>query len=274
MARRNALEKRVFPGANASGSPENESSLRELQALLDDEVARLPEKYRAPFVLCCLEGKTRPEAARELGWKPGTRGGRLGLARQMLQKRLTRRGVALTAALAALALGSEAKAMVSIKLIQATAKAALSYGLGPAGAVSTTVAALLEKASKTMWWTKTKIATLLIAMIGIGVACGLANAPAQDEASAKTQAKAKPQGAKEDKDTLVYGGRVLDPDGKPVAGAKLYLLYHTPKELPAPVRATSDKDGCFRFTVAKADFDASGSAQPWQAAMVVAMADG
>src|SRR5262249_55559877 len=150
--------------------------------------------------------------------------GRLALARQMLQKRLTRRGVALTAALAALALGAEAKAMVSIKLIQATAKAALSYGVGQTGAVSATVAALLEKVSKTMWWTKTKIATLLIAILGVGAACGLANAPAKDEAPAKTQADTKPQAAKDDSDTLAYGGRVVDPDGKPVAGAKLYLL--------------------------------------------------
>ncbi|HMF15082.1 MAG TPA: sigma-70 family RNA polymerase sigma factor, partial [Gemmataceae bacterium] len=100
MARRNTLEKRVTPGANSAESPEHESSQAELQAVLDNEVARLPEKYRAPFVLCCLEGKTRTEAARELGWKEGTVGGRVALARQMLQKRLTRRGVALTATLA------------------------------------------------------------------------------------------------------------------------------------------------------------------------------
>jgi RNA polymerase sigma factor (sigma-70 family) len=280
MARRNALEKCVAPEVNAPGSPEGESSLRELQALLQDEVARLPEKYRAPFVMCCLEGRTRTEAARALGWKEGTVGGRVALARQLLQKRLTRRGVALAAALTALALGSELKAMVSTSLIQATAKAALAYGAGQASALSASVAALLKGGSKTMWWTKTKIAVVLVAMIGVVGACGLARAPsaASGLADEKPQADAKPQAAKgeagEDKNSLTYGGRVLDPDGKPFAGAKLYLLYYTAKSLPLPVRATSNEEGRFRFTVNKVDFDTSSGREPWQAAMVVAKADG
>jgi RNA polymerase sigma factor (sigma-70 family) len=275
MARRIALEKRAVAGANALGSPEGESSLRELQGVLDEEVARLPEKYRAPFVMCCLEGRTRTEAARELGWKEETVGGRVALARQLLKKRLTRRGVSLAAALTALALGSEVKATVSTSLIQTTARAALAYGAGQASALSASVAALLKGASKSMWWTKTKIAMVLVAMIGVGAACGLARAPsaASGLADEKPQASAKPQAA-EDKDSVTYGGRVLDPDGKPIAGAKLYLLYYTPRELPVPVRGTSDEEGRFRFTVKKTEFDTGDSREPWQAAMAVALADG
>jgi len=66
---------------------------------------------------------------------------------------------------------------------------------------------------------------------------------------------------------------VLDPDGKPVAGAKLFVLYYTPKVLPIPQRGTSDKDGRFRFTVARGEFDRTLSARPWDEAAVVALAD-
>jgi RNA polymerase sigma factor (sigma-70 family) len=82
--------------AGGSIAPPDEAAWRELGPLLDAEVRRLPEKYRAAFVLCYLEGKTNEEAARELGCPKGTILSRLSRARERLRKRLNQRGLALS----------------------------------------------------------------------------------------------------------------------------------------------------------------------------------
>jgi RNA polymerase sigma-70 factor (ECF subfamily) len=75
--------------------PSPEVERRELRRVLDDELLQLPEKYRAPIVLCDLEGRTREEAARQLGWPTGSMSRRLDRGRLLLRRRLTHRGVAL-----------------------------------------------------------------------------------------------------------------------------------------------------------------------------------
>ncbi|MGH7221773.1 MAG: RNA polymerase sigma factor [Gemmataceae bacterium] len=79
----------------------DELSWGELRAILHAELAALPERFRAPLVLCYLEGLTQEEAAHRLGWTAASVKGRLQRGREKLRRRLERRGVALTAALAA-----------------------------------------------------------------------------------------------------------------------------------------------------------------------------
>jgi RNA polymerase sigma factor (sigma-70 family) len=286
-ARRKVLEERavIMPSAN----PVLDMSLRELQGILFEELENLPEAYRASLVLCGLEEKSLDEAARLLGWTKGALKGRLQRGRQLLRGRLRRRGLDLSAALCATALAlNPASGQVSTTLAHTTLRAALKVALrkgAVAGVVSAEVAALVEGASQSMFHSKAKFATLLLAAIGIvTVAFGVLwhRAAAADPAAEQRQA-VKPEdkapaatpGSRsraETSETIAVRGKVLDPEGKPFVGAKLYLASASPKEKTAPVRATSGEDGHFQFSFARSELDRTFSDNP--TGQVIAIAKG
>jgi len=148
-------------------APPLDSGLCELEHVLDEELAKLPERHRAAFVLCCLEGKTGEEASRLLGCPPGTVSSRLTRARERLRDRLTQRGFApavITSVLAAVAEAAIASALPT--LIQSALLAAPDFAARRNSVTphTTRSAALAEGVIRTMSTTKLKaIAFLLVA---------------------------------------------------------------------------------------------------------------
>ena len=141
----------------------------DLSGAVEEEVGRLPAKYRGPVVLCYLEGRTNEEAASELRCPVGTVKTRLARAREMLRKRLTRRGAALSTAAIVTALSAEALASsLPPVLIDSTLKAAMSFAAGnlaAGGLVSAQVVTLTKGVLHTMFVTKVKtVATLVLSL--------------------------------------------------------------------------------------------------------------
>jgi RNA polymerase sigma factor (sigma-70 family) len=306
-ARRSAHEGKAR--LRAAADPLTDITWRELQTVLDEELARLPAKYRAPLILCCLEGRARDEAAQQLGWTLPVVKSRLEHGRELLRARLTRRGLTLGAALAGPTLGQSTAPALPPPLVSSTTKAAvlLASGKTAAGVLSARVTALVEGMSKTICPTKVQLAALFLLVVGIvGAGAGALarrevpapTAQPQQEAP-KPPAKA-PLAAKEDTDKparepaleeqgdrVTVRGRVLDPDGKPFVGAEISIWWHYgywiawhPQTVTPPrprVLGTSGPDGRFCFSFAKAEIDdtpTSALEKPWRHCQITAAAKG
>ena len=179
-ARADAARRRVREArAETERSPDDPAAaaaVRELSAILDEEIGRLPERFRSPIVLCHVEGRTQEEAARRLGCSPRTLQRRLERGRALLRARLSRRGVALSAVLIAPALwGAPAEGAVSARLASAAVQAAVAAGASTA-TTSGLAGAIAGRTVRAFLLTHTKLTVGLLAAVcvvgsGVGVAC-------------------------------------------------------------------------------------------------------
>ncbi len=210
--------------------PLAELTVREAEAILDEELARLPEKYRTPLVLCCLEGKTRDEAARQLGWAAKLVKSRLEQGREHLRQRLSRRGLTLPAALVASLLAEEsAPAALPAALVRTAVQTARA---GSGDGVSASVALLAESALGGTATVKVKMIVGLLLLTGIlAVGAGalapprvadapgspVANAPQTPRAEKQTPARRDHYGDPLPPQALARLGTVRFRPGDPIA---------------------------------------------------------
>lgn len=190
----------------------------DLKPILDEEVGRLPDKFRKPIVLCYLEGQTNEEAARQLRCPAGTLKVHLMRARDLLRSRLARRGLTVSAVtLAALLDAQAASASVPESLLGATLNAAERFAAGSAAGASGATA-LAEGVLHDMFLAKVKNAALTLAgvvAIGLGIGLSISRADkAEGAAAAETAAPAearreRPAVKAEDTATLVKGGNAF-----------------------------------------------------------------
>ncbi len=185
--------------------PEHELLHREEIAALHDEVDRLPQILRPPIVLCYLEGLTHDEAARRLRWPVGTVRSRMARGRNVLEARLTRRGLAFGAIAAAIEARRAAMAAVPQALAGSTARLAIALATGAAtGPVSPEVVALIEEVLMAMFITKLRrvaaaafaalcVATAAAGIVGVGQATNPARTDVKQQVR-QSAAKQSPRG--------------------------------------------------------------------------------
>jgi RNA polymerase sigma factor (sigma-70 family) len=149
----------------------------DIRAILDEELARMPKKYRLPLLLCGLEGMTHAEAGKQLGWPTGTVAGRLSRGRELLRTRLLRRGIAVPAAVSIAAfLPGTAPAAVPTQLVAASVQNAVASILcgksvavaAPPTAAALTRALLLKMLLARVWATAALIVSVAATLGGAG----------------------------------------------------------------------------------------------------------
>jgi RNA polymerase sigma factor (sigma-70 family) len=227
--RRRLIEKQAATSTTAEIVPE--AVWQELRPILDQEIAQLPDKYRLPFVLCYLEGKTNSQAARLLRWPLGTVATQLARARDRLRKRLTRRGATLAVGLLSAtasrtAFAASASSWGGYSTIGIGTRLAATK-LASGGTVSVRAAALAKGVLGAMWMTKLRSAALMLAAVvamvgGSGVyLCGAGNG---DEGGGQGATQVVPPPARAGKDATKDVAQISPRNGESELISKVYSV--------------------------------------------------
>jgi RNA polymerase sigma factor (sigma-70 family) len=190
-ARRRARDARTPPPEPTE--PDAEVSWREVQTVLDEELARLPEKFREPLLLCYLEGRSRDEVATRLGVPSTTLRGRLEQGRERLRAGLARRGVTLSAALVLpVLLETRARAALPPALAVTTTRMATAFAVGPPPPSASRATVLAQEGMKTVLVPKLVTgAAVVLALALFGVCAALATRPGAGGSSPPAQEEPK-----------------------------------------------------------------------------------
>jgi RNA polymerase sigma factor (sigma-70 family) len=257
-ARRQARERRLMDGRRVG--PDHDEDQADLLPLLDEELNRLPPRYRAALVACDLEGRSRREAASQLGLPEGTLSTHLARGRKLLRDRLHRRGVSLGTGPMAGAARQLAEATVSDRLAATTVRAAMGYAAGgiSAGSVPATVTALVEGVLKMMLMTR--LAAWVTSVVAIGLTAAVTGAAVLIEAgepptgrvasgpettagmARADEARAVPPGGR-------VHGVVVDEAGTPLPGVEVRINRAEERES----RGVTNPSGQFDFPIRSPD---------------------
>ena len=241
-ARRRSVERRGGLRVVTAVDPREDADLdrAEFGPVVEEEVRRLPEKYRAAIVLCYWQGLTQEQAAVQLGIPLGTVRSRVARARDLLRRRLIRRGVMPVGCEAAPALDAAlafSPLAIPNNLLSSTIRAGALVATGRAvtDVTSASVAALVRGVMRSMIMMKLKTMTIYLLFIGTGVVGAILAAPQADSerAARRTGGGDSPVGTKSQPPVHPLKSYIVEPPdlivvevlealpGRPISGERL-----------------------------------------------------